>query len=68
MVKHRCSYEGCSKKLYLTQLMIGGCRCGGYFCNKHRLNHDCTYDYSKDRNEEQFVKNNLCIHGKIQKI
>lgn len=68
MVKNLCSHEGCNKKLYLTQLIIGTCRCGGYFCNKHRLNHNCTYDYSKERNKEQFVKDNLCIHEKILKI
>jgi len=24
------------------------CRCGGFYCGKHKCNHGCTYDYSKD--------------------
>lgn len=36
------------KKVYLLDMIICKCRCGNLFCYKHRINHNCSYDYAKD--------------------
>jgi predicted nucleic acid binding AN1-type Zn finger protein len=68
MVKSRCSHPNCKKKLHLTLLIIGTCRCGNYFCSEHRLNHNCTYDYKSETNKDDFIKENHCVPLKIEQI
>lgn len=52
--KIRCAV--CKKKINMTYIQ---CKCGGYYCGKHRYanEHNCQYDYKKV-NEEQIRKNN----------
>ena len=40
----------CKKKLNIIEKTII-CNCNNRFCSKHRLaeNHNCTYDYKKDK-------------------
>ena len=47
MVKKRCEFEGCSKKLDLTAFP---CKCCKTFCPTHRSDvvHNCTYDYKSE--------------------
>lgn len=43
---HRCGFDGCRKKLNLTQ-QTKTCRCGFTFCSKHFQfeEHKCSFDY-----------------------
>ena len=68
MAKPRCSHPDCKKKLDATQLIIGACKCGNCYCSKHRLNHNCTYDYKSETNKEDFIKENLCVPCKVQQV
>jgi hypothetical protein len=45
--KSRCCFDGCKKKLTLTDFP---CRCGETHCPMHRASelHNCSYDYKKD--------------------
>tara|TARA_Y100000996_G_C22416523_1_gene599550 strand:+ start:73 stop:267 length:195 start_codon:yes stop_codon:yes gene_type:complete len=45
-MKEKCHI--CKKKLKLTDMK---CRCGYKFCSSHRLpeQHNCTYDFKKER-------------------
>jgi hypothetical protein len=40
-----CQLDTCNCKLGFVKIQ---CRCGYYFCSKHRQNHSCTYDYKKN--------------------
>ena len=44
----RCNFEGCKKKLKLTDMQ---CVCCKNFCINHRLPeyHDCTFDFKKKK-------------------
>ena len=61
----RCSVKGCKRKINSLDELIATCRCGGTFCNKHRLPemHECQHDFKI--NKEEFIKNNLCVANKI---
>ena len=41
--KNRCTFEGCKKKLKLTDM---ACKCKQRYCQKHRLpeSHSCSWD------------------------
>ena len=41
----RCKYDGCKKKIPSVLKEINRCRCGKLYCSKHRLDHQCTFDY-----------------------
>lgn len=38
----------CSKKINILECIMCKCRCGQAYCYKHRLLHDCTYNYAND--------------------
>ena len=46
--KNRCGK--CNKKL--KGVVIGECKCGGKFCNLHRHDHECTFDYRKEQQKK----------------
>ena len=54
MSGRRCGFDGCKKKLGLTDM---ACRCESTFCGVHRHSedHGCTFDYKKE-NEKQLLK------------
>jgi predicted nucleic acid binding AN1-type Zn finger protein len=54
--KPRCSFEGCKKKLKLTDLE---CTCQQRYCQLHRLpeDHKCSFDFGKK--EKELLKNKL---------
>jgi len=59
----RCA--ACRKKLGPVAI---ACRCGKKYCAKHRIKHDCKYDY-KARQKERLAKANPLIEfNKITKI
>jgi len=43
----------CSKKVSILDSTISKCKCGNIFCMKHRLDHDCAFDY-----KEMYKNNN----------
>ncbi len=47
----------CNKKLILVGSVMGVCRCGGIFCNAHKIaqDHKCTFDY-KSIEERKIAK------------
>ena len=52
--KNRCSFDGCNKKLKLTDFP---CRCKNIYCAKHRTqeSHDCI-QLNKNMNKEEFIE------------
>ena len=68
--KKRCSYDGCNKKLQLTDNIMGPCKCDGVYCSLHRLpaQHNCRFDwhtYQKDLLEKE-LNNGKCVCKKIE--
>jgi len=66
----RCEVLECSKKIKLTDQIIGLCKCGKTFCVLHRLGetHDCEYKHKTEINVEEFINKNKCIGNKTIKI
>jgi len=64
--KPRCSFEGCNKKLTITDLE---CRCGNKYCQLHRVaeSHHCSFNF-KNIDKEQFMKKCGLGGGDINKI
>lgn len=62
----RCSYEGCNKKLFLTDF---ACNCEKKFCQLHRLPeaHECKIDY-KTKAKERLKKRLLSEKTVADKI
>ncbi|KAH6761278.1 hypothetical protein C2S51_018227 [Perilla frutescens var. frutescens] len=60
-----CNSNLCTKKLGLLSFV---CRCGGGFCNKHRLPeaHACTFDFKEAGKISIRKQNPLCKSDKIQ--
>lgn len=69
-MKIYCSYIECNKKLNLSQQISGKCKCNSLFCDIHRLNHDCSYNYYLDNDTEKdnFILKNKCIAKKVNII
>jgi uncharacterized Fe-S cluster-containing radical SAM superfamily protein len=38
----------CLHKISITDIIICKCRCGYIYCKKHRLEHNCNFDYHAD--------------------
>lgn len=61
----KCAFKNCKKKLGHISFE---CKCGKTFCSKHRISHNCDYDYQK-QNKEKLIKENPLIEcKKIDKI
>ena len=56
----------CKKKLKMIHFT---CKCNHKFCVKHHNphNHNCQYDYKKEKKQE-ILDNNPLIHNKMIKI
>lgn len=52
--KNRCSFDGCNKKLKLTDFP---CKCKKIFCVKHRMqeSHKCI-ELKKNMNKKKFIE------------
>ena len=52
--KPRCSFEGCNKKLTITDME---CRCRNKYCQLHRIpeTHDCSFNF-KNIDKENFMQ------------
>jgi len=50
----KCSI--CSKKISLVETVVCRCRCDKLFCNIHRIDHKCTFDY-----KEHYKNNNTLV-------
>ncbi len=61
--KSRC--KSCNKKLGLTAF---NCRCGDYYCSKHRHaeEHNCSYDYKAVAKKQLTDANVLVQHDKLE--
>lgn len=66
-VPTRCMKEGCKKKI---KFIYYKCRCNNYYCLTHRASeeHDCTYDYKKNLDREQKIKEMKCVASRIEVI
>ena len=42
----RC--KECNKKISFMNALTATCRCKEVFCNFHRIDHKCTFDYKED--------------------
>lgn len=38
----------CNSKVKTIDVIISTCRCGNIYCMRHRIDHNCTFDYKKD--------------------
>jgi hypothetical protein len=61
----KCQLEECNKKLGLVKIK---CKCGLYFCPKHRTCHNCTFDYRKNSNLSKNLNKGNSNFKKIDKI
>jgi hypothetical protein len=51
----RC--KECNKKISFLHKLTCTCRCKEVFCNLHRVNHICSFDYKEDyKNNNKLVK------------
>jgi uncharacterized Fe-S cluster-containing radical SAM superfamily protein len=50
---HRCQH-----KINIVDTIICKCRCGYTYCKKHRLDHNCNFDYHSD----------YISHNKLEKL
>lgn len=57
----------CSKKLNLS-LQLQECKCKNIFCRRHKLNHNCSFDYKLEHQNNLKKYNNKVIPQKIQNI
>ena len=72
----RCCFEGCNKKINITQQISNKCRCELIFCNNHKSEgkHNCKYQFKpldkKDilKDKELFIKENKCMVDKVIKV
>lgn len=67
-MKHKCCFEGCSKKIKLVELITNKCKCGHIFCNNHKYPeaHECQFDYKASTAGN--IMKNACSTVKLQKI
>lgn len=61
----KCKFKDCNKKMTPAEKLIGKCKCGKTFCSKHRLNHDCTFDYKEAVDKEKIIEQNKCVASKM---
>lgn len=47
----------CRKKLNKLYKPTQTCRCNKVFCNTHKTNHECSFDYVK--NNQHYLEENL---------
>ncbi len=66
--KKKCEMPDCRQKINLTN--VYSCKCGLFFCQKHRFytDHDCQYDHKKQHQEKIERENPKVYKKKIKKI
>lgn len=66
VTKNRCL--SCKKKLGPVEVLGLKCRCGGVFCQRHRLPeyHSCSVNYKKDGAELLAKQNPICKGDKLE--
>lgn len=42
----RCKFKDCKRKIPSTLKDMYRCRCTHLYCSRHRLAHNCTFDYT----------------------
>ena len=65
--KNKCNYEGCKKKIKLTDFP---CKCEKYYCKNHKFPniHNCNYDYKEIFKNKAKIEALKCCSIKIEKI
>ena len=65
-----CEFSNCSKKIKVSDKIIGLCKCGKTFCILHRLGetHKCGYNYKSEIKTDDFITKNKCVGDKIIRI
>ena len=58
----------CKKKLKLTQVTIGKCKCNEMFCNIHIHNHQCSYDFKKEHQSQLHTSIKLVEFTKVESV
>ena len=53
----------CNKKM--KSLLPIPCKCNKIFCNLHKIDHNCKYDYIKEQQEKIKRNNPIIIAPKI---
>ncbi|KAL3894767.1 MAG: hypothetical protein SGCHY_005082 [Lobulomycetales sp.] len=61
----RCGHAACKKRLGHIRLT---CRCGGVYCLSHHQDHECSFDYKAQAQEEIRDKNPVVVDSKVDKL
>ena len=64
----RCKHPRCKRKILLVVKEMSRCRCGKLYCQEHRLNHNCTFDYKGNHRETLSKELTKVIPKKIFKV
>ena len=65
--KNRCNFDGCNKKLKITDMV---CKCEKIFCKFHKFpeDHKCSFNYNSEENKRKTIESLVCKSSKIQKF
>jgi len=66
MESKRC--QECNKKI--KSLLPIRCKCGNYYCNKHKIpqDHSCKYNYINQNKKELDENNPIIKKAKVEQI
>ena len=53
----------CNCKISQLDILTNTCRCNHNFCSKHRVNHDCQFDY-----KQHYRENNTLVKIKNERV
>lgn len=62
-----CNFDGCNKKLKLTDMY---CKCEKIFCKIHKFpeDHKCDFNYNSEEIKRKTIESLECKSTKIQKF
>jgi hypothetical protein len=58
----------CNKKLSLVKQITNKCKCKYVFCDEHKTNHNCNFDYQKQNRDKLKMENQIIIKNTLNKI
>lgn len=58
----------CKKKIPEYMKEVYTCKCNGIYCTKHKVDHECTFDYNLEFRETMKDRMPPIIPRKLEKI
>lgn len=65
-MKTKCSI--CDKKIPPLMVDVYTCKCGNIYCPRHKLNHDCSWDFLQENQKRIRLQNPIISKPKIEQI